>query len=255
MLAFAVQRELIAANPMRDIEKERRDDRVVRALTVDRVRELRHLLDPTTRRKPNARGPNRDLPEIVDFILGTGCRIGETLAVRWRDLSLDVNPPTVDVCGTLIEPRGRYVEALVRQPMPKNDEDRTLILPNHVIDMLRERRKRTKWRRLDDPVFASSASGGWIWPSNIRTRLRAATANVDGLSATTPHTLRRTVGTLVAHERGTDAAREQLGHSDGSVTATFYVAKRSTAPDLRDVLDKFFTPPDSSSAAIGTSKR
>jgi hypothetical protein len=39
------------------------------------------------------------------------------------------------------------------------------------------------------------------------------------------------------------------------VTATFYVAKRSTAPDLRDVLDKFFTPPDSSSAAIGTSKR
>jgi hypothetical protein len=148
--------------------------------------------------------------------------------------------------GTLIEPRGRYVEDLVRQPMPKSGEDLTLILPSHVVGMLRKRRKRTKWRRLDDPVFASSASGGWLWPSNIRTRLRSATADVDGLSGTTPHTLRRTVGTLVAHERGTDAAREQLGHADRSVTGTFYVAKRSVAPDLRTVLDRFFTSPDSS---------
>jgi integrase len=179
----------------------------------------------------------------VDFILGTGCRIGEALAVRWSDLDLTGGTPTVHVCGTLIEPRGKYVEKLFRQPKPKSGDYRTLILPRHVVEMLVERRLRTRWSGPDDPVFASSASGQWVWPNNIRTRLRDATDGVQGLAGITPHTLRRTVGTLIAHERGTDAARDQLGHTDGSVTGTFYVAKREVAPDLRVILDRFFEVP------------
>jgi hypothetical protein len=49
------------------------------------------------------------------------------------------------------------------------------MLPRHVVEMLVERRLRTRWSRPDDPVFASSASGQWVWPNNIRTRLRDAT--------------------------------------------------------------------------------
>ena len=48
------------------------------------------------------------------------------------------------------------------------------------------------------------------------------------------------MGTLIAHTVGLDAAREQLGHSDPSVTYQHYVAPRLLAPDLRDVLDAFF---------------
>ncbi len=240
MLGLAVQREVVASNPMKDVERERREDHEVHALTVEQVRHLRQVLDPTARRKPNVRGPNRDLPEVVDFILGTGCRIGEAMAVRWRDVDLSGDPPIVHVCGTLIEPRGAYVEKIFRQPKPKSGDSRTLLLPDHVVDVLTERCKRSQWRRLDDPVFASNASGSWVWPANIRTRLREATVAVQGLVGISPHTLRRSVGTLIAHERGTDAARDQLGHQDASVTGTFYVAKRLMAPDLRDVLDQFF---------------
>lgn len=56
-----------------------------------------------------------------------------------------------------------------------------------------------------------------------------------------PHHLRRTVGTLITHEVGLDAAREQLGHSDGSTTYQHYVGKREVAPDVRPTLDVFFS--------------
>lgn len=73
------------------------------------------------------------------------------------------------------------------------------------------------------------------------------------LRGTTPHTLRRTVGTLVAHEVGLDAARDLLGHSDPSVTFQHYTGRRKVAPDVRDVLNLFLqswcSRPSSTSAA------
>ncbi len=61
----------------------------------------------------------------------------------------------VHICGTLVEPRRGYVKKLHRQDFTKTRNERTLYLPDHVARMLIERRKTTKWRRLDDPVFAS----------------------------------------------------------------------------------------------------
>ncbi len=60
------------------------------------------------------------------------------------------------------------------------------------------------------------------------------------LRGISPHTLRRSVGTLVAHQRGLDAARDLLGHSDPSVTFRHYTGRRKVAPDVRDLLDEFF---------------
>lgn len=133
-----------------------------------------------------------------------------------------------------------------RQDFTKTRDDRTLFLPDHVAGMLLERREHTRWSRPHDPVFASR-TGNWLNPSNIRTRLQNATLGLTELGARegkglSPHDLRRTVGTLIAHEDGLDAAREQLGHSDGSTTYQHYVGKRETAPDLRLTLDQFFIP-------------
>ena len=184
--------------------------------------------------------PNLDLQEIVDVLLGTGCRDGEALAIRWIDLQLDTETPTVHVCGTLVEPRKGYVEKLLRQDSTKTGKDRTLILPQHVGYLLRERRGRVRWTAPEDPVFATRTRN-WISPTNIRTRLRKAVSTHEWTyGPVSPHTLRRTVGTLIAHEVGLDAAREQLGHSDNSTTYQHYVGKRTVAPDLRDILDLFF---------------
>ena len=183
--------------------------------------------------------PNRDLEEWVDFVLGTGCRDGEALGVRWMDLNLHAPIATVHICGTVVEPRGEYVTSLHRQDVTKTRSDRTLILPEHVAATLRGRLLRVRWTRPEDPVFATG-NGHWMSPANIRARLRTAVADCEELRGTSPHSLRRTVGTLVTHEVGLDAARDQLGHSDPSVTFQHYVGRRQTAPDLRRVLDVFF---------------
>jgi integrase len=225
------------------VEKPARRPREVQTLDVDAARRLRRVVDPATRRTPGRRGPNRDLAELVDVLLGTGMRIGEVLALRWCDLDLAADPPTVCVSGTLLEPRPGHVDSLRRQDDTKTGRDRTLVLPAPVVDALAARRRRSQWRRMDDPVFASG-TGAWLWPNNVRTRLRQAVAGIEGLDGTSPHTLRRTVGTLLAHEAGLDAAREQLGHSDPGVTYQRYVASRRVAPDLRPHLMRFFTADD-----------
>jgi integrase len=154
------------------------------------------------------------------------------------------------VRGTLIEPRTGFVDQLCRQDTTKNHEDRILILPDAVADMLRDRLDRLPASAPEQPVFAS-ATGNWLSPANLRTRLRHAIQRAvahdsqadRALPGVTFHTLRRTVGTLIAHEVSLDAAREQLGHRDPSVTYQHYVGKRPTAPDLRTTLELLLQPP------------
>jgi integrase len=213
------------------------------------------------------RMPNRDLEEFVDLLLGTGMREGEGLAIRPIDLSgLPLDPaessiedgsvvggaveetlPVLHVRGTLVEPRKGYVAKLHRQDMTKTREDRRLILPDHVARMLLQRMRRQPPATPESPIFGTR-TGNWTSPANMRTRLRLAIERAvengepadKELDGTSLHTLRRTVGTLIAHEVSLDAARDQLGHRDPSITYRHYVGKRPLAPDVRDTLDQFF---------------
>lgn len=239
MLALAVRHGALPANPMSLVAKPLREPKEVHALTVDQARALRVLVDPAARRQPGKRGPNRDLADLVAVHLGTGCRIGEVLALTWDRLDLTAPAPTVLIDGTIVEPKRGYVPTLHRQDATKNGGRRTLILPDAVVTLLEQRRAASPHAAGSDPVFASGR-GTWLWPNNLRTRLRAAVADDVELHEVTPHTLRRTVGTLIAHEAGLDAARDQLGHTDPSVTFRAYVAHRALAPDLRHLLDQFF---------------
>jgi integrase len=226
------------------------------------------------------RMPNRDLEEFVDLLLGTGMREGEGLAIRPIDLTglpepdrddgydgaercqvvgeatvefsggaVEGTVPVLHVCGTVVEPRKGYVDKLHRQDMTKTREDRRLILPDHVATMLVERMRRQPPATPQSPIFGTR-TGNWISPANMRTRLRLAIdrAVENGepadkeLDGTTLHTLRRTVGTLLAHQVSLDAARDQLGHRDPSITYRHYVGKRPLAPDLRTTLNQFFEP-------------
>ena len=196
----------------------------------------------STGKRLGGRRPNRDLADVTDFILGTGARINEALAIRLVDLALDEPLPTAHICGTLIEPRRGFTDALHRQSETKTRKDRTVPLPDAVVAMLRERLGNHPDPRPDAPVLCNR-EGSWLWAPNIRTRLRKTTADIPALAGTTPHTLRRSVGSLVAHERGLDAARDLLGHSHPGVTFQHYVGRRPIAPDVRDVLDDFFSGP------------
>ena len=61
------------------------------------------------------------------------------------------------------------------------------------------------------------------------------------LVGTTPHTLRRTVASLIAYEFGLDAARMQLGHSLlGTTPLARYVAHREEVSDYTSALEANF---------------
>jgi integrase len=149
------------------------------------------------------------------------------------------------------------VDKLHRQPTTKGRTDRTLVIRRHVVTVLLERRSRVHGDAdlaAETPVFASG-SGDWLSPANIRTRLRRAVASHTALAGVSPHTIRRTVGTHITHQRGLDDARDRLGHSDPSVTFQHYVGRRERGPDCRDVLDQSFPPsPGATGRAPGVSQ-
>lgn len=270
MFALAVRHDVLASNPMREIDRPRRRRSPVHRLTVEQVHDLLavaesytvgHCIDEHGRRT-GGRPRSPVLRDMIVFMLATGCRIGEALAVTWRDLDLDGDRPMVTVAATLIEPRkqtlpggrdGRvgqvgvappprvFVEKMHRQPVTKSGSERTLILPDAAVAVLHQRRRARPTKHLDAPVFMS-ATGGWLSPANQRTKLRAMTAGTE-FEGVSPHVLRRTVGTHLAHEAGLDVAREVLGHADTSVTWRHYVAPRQLGPDVRTLLDAFFTRP------------
>ncbi|MBB6627508.1 tyrosine-type recombinase/integrase [Nocardioides sp. KIGAM211] len=239
IFGLAVRHSAMQGNPMAFVTPAQREEREVESLGLNEVQQLRSLVTPAARRKPGFRGPGAGLQHVTDGLLGTGCRIGELLALQWKHLNLDGDVPTAIINGTLVEPRKGYVESLGRQESTKSKEARTLILPEPVRQMFLVRRQATQWTGAADPVFASR-NGTWTWPNNIRTSLRAVVKDHPDLLGTTPHTLRRTVGTFIAHNNGLDAARAQLGHADPGVTGRRYVATRPIAPDHRLTLEAFF---------------
>ena len=250
MIGLAVAHGALAGNPMRDASQSAREPKAeVEYLTVEQALHLRARVRRSAMRVERRRMPNPDLEEFIDLLLGTGLREGEGLAIRPLDLTdLDGPTPILHVCGTLIEPRKGYVDKLHRQDTTKTREDRRLILPHAIAVMLQERMRRTPPAGPEAPIFATR-TGNWISPANMRTRLRTALARTRAhgepadkeFDGTTLHTLRRTVGTLIAHEVSLDAARDQLGHRDPSITYRHYVGKRPLAPDLRDTLDQLLT--------------
>lgn len=248
MLDWAVAKGLASFNPMRDVSPSNRDEFTVKALKTKDARRLiamaradvgAHRVSKDGRRLGGKR-PNRDLADFIVFGLGTGARVGEILAVRVCDLSLDGPVPSVDICGTMVEARGEHIKERFRQGYPKNKSRRRVPLPDAVVDMLRERLSSSPFTDPDDPVFAST-EGTPLWSSNIRTRLRTLTKGDPLLSGTSPHTLRRSVATrLYTGPGGLQDACDVLGHSPGGVTFKHYVERRRVNKRVRKRLNGFF---------------
>lgn len=251
MLALAVAHGALPSNPIRDVSPSvRTTPSDVQFLTIRQAIHLREHIQRGRTRLDGRRMENRDLEDFVDLLLGTGCREGEALAIRPCDLEgLDSDLPVLHVCGTVIEPRRGFVRELHRQDSTKTRQDRRLILPQATVAVLRARLGRCPPQTPQSPVFATRTDN-WISPANMRGRFRRAlerSARSDceaaaDFTGVTLHTLRRTVGTLLAHEVGLDAARDQLGHRDPSVTYQHYVGRRTTAPDVRSTLDQLLAP-------------
>ena len=156
------------------------------------------------------------------------------LALRWCDVDLLADPPTVTIIGTLID-HGRIAgKPLHRQDARKGDAPpHTVVLPRFGVESLTALVAESG---MEGPVFANRG-GGWMSLTNMRRALRAALP--AHLSWVTPHSFRRTVATVVRDAMGAELAQQQLSHAKLATTEAHYLQRQTRGPDVRAVLDKY----------------
>ena len=157
---------------------------------------------------------------VVATLAGAGLRIGEAVALDWRDVNL--------ATGTLRVGEAKTAAGAFRE----------VDLPGGLIEALSEWKARTPCSEPDDPVFVSR-NGRRQTVTNVNHRLKTAitAANLKLAEAkiepiadqVSPHALRRTYASLRAALRDDPAyIAEQLGHEDPAFTFRVYqkAAKR-----------------------------
>jgi integrase len=98
-------------------------------------------------------------------LAATGARPNEVLALRWRDVDLLGEPPTVTITGTLID-RGRIAgKPLHRKDFRKGEAPaHTVVLPEFGVDALVSLVGESG---MEGPVF-TNRNGGWMSLANMR---------------------------------------------------------------------------------------
>jgi integrase len=235
MFGLAVRHGAIPVNPVRETGRLRKSRRKVVALTGEDLEAVREAIRVWQEPTPGKSGPRHtgDLADIVDIMLATGARIGEVLALRWADLDLSIERPTLTISGTLVSIKEQGV---VRQDWTKSDAGyRRVVLPNFAVGMLLAR-KIAASENPNDAIF-TTRRGTWLSPNNVRRQWRQARAEAD-LDWVVPHNFRKTVATLIDQEASTKSASAQLGHASEQVTRKHYIAKPALAPDNSEILEK-----------------
>lgn len=224
VLGLAVRQGAISHNPTREVDRiEGKPKRPPRALSADERVELLAQL------QSDAKARRRDLPDLVFFMLATGVRIGEALAVLWSQVDLEAG--TVEITSTLIRVKG---EGLLRKSTKSSAGERTLPLPASAVSVLR--RRFMSGARLDQPLFPDTR-GGFRDPANVRRELREA-RGTDALSWITSHAFRKTAATIL--DEAALSARlvaDQLGHSRPSMTQDVYLGRRAVDAQAALALD------------------
>ncbi|TFD63701.1 site-specific integrase [Cryobacterium sp. Hb1] len=221
ILAFAVRREIIPRNPMKETSRMKKPPHTPKALTPDQIAAIR-LAASEWRMEEGRMGPRSDgqVRDIIEVMLGTATRIGEALAIRQCDVDLDADPPRVNISGTLVVHNKAGVH---RQEHPKTHESNRVIgMPPFAVEVIRQRLTLLDPGETEHLLFFSRV-GTPLGPYYVRRTFREILRNagLEGLNIT-PYSFRRTGATLLANELGIRVAADMLGHTSTSTTKAHY---------------------------------
>jgi integrase len=138
----------------------------------------------------------------------TGLRMGELLALRWRD---------VDFAGSAVRVRASYYAGNLTTP--KSGKVRAVPLAPDVAEALAQLGRRVDWVGDDDLVFAGEA-GSYLDGSALRRRYKLALA-AAGLRPLRFHDLRHTFGTRMIAKADIRRVQEWMGHADIQTTMRY----------------------------------
>lgn len=225
VMGLAVRYGAVSTNPVREVDRiEAKTKKAPRALTeAERVAWLARL-------RADEKAVRKDLPDLTYFMLASGVRIGEALAVVWEQV--DVERGIVEITHTIIRVTGK---GLLRKPTKSRAGERVLLLPASAASMLR--RRFMAGARLDEPVFPDSL-GGFRDPANVRRDIRDARGD-DTLAWITSHSFRKTTATILdAAQHSPRQVADQLGHARPSMTQDVYMGRRVLNPLAADDLEQ-----------------
>jgi integrase len=225
MLGYAVIHRALPSNPVRDVGRIKRTTaKPARALEAEQV------LDWLTQLDASEYARTWDLPDLSRFLLATGLRIGEALAVDWS--CVDFAEKGVRIAWRVVTIKGKGVQRVSGVKTDPTGERPApfLDLPSWAMTMLRKRKLLTGgrgdgWTGEDSPLFPQIGAGGWRDPREVGKALRVVRGDM-GYPWLTSHSLgRKTVATIL--DRGGASAREiadQLNHARPSMTQDVYMA-------------------------------
>ena len=159
------------------------------------------------------RGIYHDLDRALYLVAAmTGLRLGELLALRWRD---------VDWVAGVIRVRRNYVRGRYGTPKSRRSS-RAVPMADEVGGVLDRLYQASSHRGDDDHVFAHPAHGGPIPKANVTRRMHKALADAGLDSTHVFHDLRHTFGTTMA-AAGVPmrTVQEWMGHKHISTTERY----------------------------------
>ncbi|MGW9167201.1 site-specific integrase [Agromyces sp. NPDC055658] len=181
--------------------------------------------------------------DLIEVMLGTATRIGETLALRKCDVDMTADPLRVSITGTIVVRAGM---GAFRQEHPKTHESvRTVAVPAFAAEVIRRRLALIAGEGAEHPLFFTK-HGTPLAPHNARRTFREILkeAGLEGLNFSR-HAFRRTGATLLANALDLQAAVDMLGHASTSTTKKHYAEPdRSVKPLSAVVLQRLAPTPD-----------
>ena len=137
MYGLAVRYDVLSVNPIREARTVKTERMPARAASSAEFERVRAALRTYNNRKAPGPRPGRLLAAFVELMAATGARPNEVVALRWSDVDLLADPPTVTITGTLID-HGRIPgKPLHRQDACKGDAPpHTVLLPRFGVEAL-----------------------------------------------------------------------------------------------------------------------
>lgn len=250
LLGMAVRHGALGANPVRDVAKISTGRKArPRALTLEEEATM------LTKVATDEQAAEQDVPDLVEFLDGTGLRIGEALGVRAE--AIDLEAGVLEVAATVVRLTGI---GTVLQLRPKTEAGwRVIALPVHVVELCRRRiaaprpygdRQITVITADGETTRRAAGEVGLLFPglsggvrntSNANRDIREALdrADAETFGWVTSHTYRKTVATRL-DDAGLSARQiaDHLGHAKPSMTQDVYMGRNVASAEAAKILDK-----------------
>lgn len=214
IFGYAEKQEMIAKNPMRNVDAPKQEKKPVDALTQEQAQEFFKALSDCP----------LDFRCILQLLITTGMRRGECLGLQWGDIDEKEGTITISRNVSYTPKSG----TIVNTPKTTNSV-RTIPVMESTWCLLRQLKSQME-NEYPDAVLKRAflfPKCNEIYlprdPNSVTRRVKRFMKN-NGFPDLSPHDLRHSCATLLlSHGADIKSVQQILGHADASTTLNFYV--------------------------------